>query len=76
MRHKGWHMHLHHRKAGILRIFLLTSLLVPAGAGFAEDKPPEGAKAEAAGEGEKKSNESAAKKSKIKKYDEVIPPTP
>jgi hypothetical protein len=65
-------MHLHHCQAGILRIFLLTSLLVPAGTGFAEDKPPEGAKAEAASEGEKKPDESAAKKPKIKKYDEVI----
>jgi hypothetical protein len=58
----------------ILRLFLLTGLLVSAPASYAQDKPAEPAKPDAAKEkeGEKKSDEPEAKKPKIKKYDEVI----
>jgi hypothetical protein len=63
-------MYLQLCQARILRIFLLTCLLVPAIGVFADDKPADTAKP-AAEEGEKKSDD-AAKKPKIKKYDEVI----
>jgi uncharacterized protein DUF4953/uncharacterized protein DUF5117/uncharacterized protein DUF5118 len=56
----------------ILRIVLLTCLLVPFTVNFAQDKPSDTAKPDAAKEGEKKPDETPPKKPKIKKYDEVI----
>ena len=61
---------MRHKPDRILRIFLLTCLLAPSLANFAEDKPSDTAKPDTAKEGEKKPEE--AKKPKIKKYDEVI----
>jgi hypothetical protein len=65
-------MYLQLCQGGNLRIFLLTFMLVPATANFAQDKPSDAAKTEAAKEDEKKPEETAPKKPKIKKYDEVI----
>jgi hypothetical protein len=65
-------MQLHFCPGRILRIVLLTGLLVPASGIFAQDKPPDTAKGDAAKEGEKKAEETPPKKPKIKKYDEVI----
>jgi hypothetical protein len=45
---------------------------MPSIANFAEDKPSDTSKSDEAKEGEKKSDDSDSKKSKIKKYDEVI----
>jgi hypothetical protein len=65
-------MHKHFCQGSILRLFLLTSLLVPFAANFAQDKPSDTKKSDAAKEDEKKSDETPPKKPKIKKYDEVI----
>jgi len=65
-------MQLHRCPARILFILILTCLLIPSAAIVAQDKPSEPAKPDAAKETEKKPDESSAKKSKIKKYDEVI----
>ena len=65
-------MHRHHCRDRILRIVLLTCLLVPFTVNFAQDKPSDTPKPDAAKEGEKKPDETPAKKPKIKKYDEVI----
>jgi hypothetical protein len=65
-------MHLHLCQERVLRISLLTCLLVASAAIFAQDKPADSAKPDAAKEGEKKADETASKKPKIKKYDEVI----
>lgn len=56
----------------VLRILLSASVLVPSASSVGQDKPSESPKPEAAKEGEKKSDETPAKKPKIKKYDEVI----
>src|ERR1022692_1568877 len=55
-----------------LRVCLLACLLIPAFATLAQDKPSDAAKPDAVKESEKKSDENASKKPKIKKYDEVI----
>ena len=55
-----------------LRLCLLTCLLILAFATLAQDKPSDAAKPDAVKETEKKSDENASKKPKIKKYDEVI----
>jgi len=65
-------MRQHASVGRIFRLFLLTSLLSAWSAAFAQDKPADTAKPNASEEGEKKSDDNAAKKSKIKKYDEVI----
>src|SRR5580658_9772605 len=65
-------MNLHLCQSRILCLFLLTSLLVPLTANFAQDKPADKDKPKTDEEGEKKADDSAAKKPKIKKYDEVI----
>jgi len=69
---RGGSMHLQLCQSSFLRSWLLTCLLVPCTASFAQDKPSDGAKADGAKEGEKKAEETATKKPKIKKYDEVI----
>src|SRR5271154_3924563 len=72
MHHTHWFMQILFRRVGILQILLLTCMLVPSRAGFAQDKPSDTAKPEAAKDDEKKPDDSASKKPKIKKYDEVI----
>jgi hypothetical protein len=64
-------MHPHFFRGRILRLFLLACLLVPPTANFADDKSPDSAKSDGAKDGDKKSDDES-KKSKIKKYDEVI----
>jgi hypothetical protein len=56
----------------ILRFCLLAGLLVLPTAQFAQDKPSDAPKPDAAKEGERKAEEPPPKKPKIKKYDEVI----
>jgi Met-zincin/Domain of unknown function (DUF5117)/Domain of unknown function (DUF5118) len=65
-------MHLNLSQRRLFLRFLLTCLLIPAAASFSEDKPSDSTKPDTAKEGEKKPDESPPKKSKIKKYDEVI----
>ncbi len=62
-------MRLLHCQTGLLRLLLSACLLVPPAA-FAEDKPADAAKTDAAKDADKKPEES--KKPKIKKYDDVI----
>jgi len=64
-------MYKHHGQGGILQVFLLTFALFSTAAILGADKPSDSDKADAK-EGDKKSDEAASKKSKIKKYDEVI----
>lgn len=67
-------MYFDHRRAGIRWIFALTCLLLPATANFAQEKPADKPKPDetkdTAKDGDKKADDT--KKSKIKKYDEVI----
>jgi hypothetical protein len=65
-------MHLHRAQGRIRRLFVLACLLLPFVANFAQDKPSDTAKSDDAKEGEKKADDTSSKKSKIKKYDEVI----
>ena len=65
-------MHTRSGQDMILRIVLLTGLLLLPAASFAQDKPSDTAKVDATKEGDKKADDATPKKSKIKKYDEVI----
>jgi len=65
-------MRAHLCQARLFWSLFLSCLLVPSTANFAQDKPSDAAKPDAAKEGEKKPDETAPKKPKIKKYDEVI----
>ncbi len=63
-------MHLFQRR--FFRRSLLTCLLIASTTNFAQDKPSDTPKPDAAKEGEKKPDEAAPRKPKTRKYDEVI----
>ena len=65
-------MHSHFFPPTVLAVVSLTLSLVLPSPVSAQDPPPDAGKAEAAKTDEKKPDTSPAKKSKIKKYDEVI----